>query len=190
MNNAPLRLALIGLLLVTSAEATITRALSLKQLAGESDAIIRGRVTRQASSWNEAHTRIYTVSEIVVVETLKGQPLKALEVRQIGGSVEGITQAIAGNAKLSEGEEVLLFLDADEDPQRPYHYILGMAQGKYSVLRRAEGPPLIARDLEGLALARISREGVTQIDEALHPRQQPTLTLDAFRAQILDALKP
>ncbi|MEZ4465407.1 MAG: hypothetical protein R3F43_13255 [bacterium] len=52
--------------------------------------------------------------------------------------MDGITQSIVGNARLSVGEEVVVFLT--QDAEKGLHYVIGMAQGKYTVDRRGRAP--------------------------------------------------
>jgi hypothetical protein len=169
----------------TPAAATIVKSLSLDEMARTADVIVQGRVERRTSSWEER--RIYTVSEIRVEESLKG-PARAgevLRVRQLGGEVGGIAQTIAGNAKLAEGEEVILFLDRDEE--KGVHYVVGMAQGKYAIDRK--GPqPTVVRTLDGLAMAEVDQGRVRGLQAA--PVVQAPPALEVFKAQIRAALQP
>lgn len=177
---------LTALLLTTVAHATIVRSMSVEQMANEADVVVHGRVTAQSSAWNETKSRIYTVTDVEVIEPIKGEraPKSVVQVRQIGGTVDGISQTIVGNAKLTVGEEVVLFLDADE--KLPFHYVIGMAQGKYAV-DRASGEPQVVRSLSGLALADVKGD-VAQ----LKPHAEPTavgVKLEDFKASVRAAIK-
>jgi hypothetical protein len=169
------------------AAATIVKSLSLDEMVKSADVVVHGRVERRVASWNEERTRIYTVSEIRVEESLKG-PARAgevLRVRQLGGEVDGIAQTIAGNAKLAEGEEVILFLDRDEE--KGLHYVVGMAQGKYAVDRKG-AQPTVVRTLDGLSMADVEQGQVRGLRHA--PAVQAPPALDVFKAQIRAAQQP
>ncbi len=180
-------LSFLGLLLwAGSAHATVVKSLSLKQMTKAADVIVVGEVVERVSSWNEEKTRIYTVTRIRIGETLKGSAGAAeLQVRQIGGTLDGLTQQIVGNAKLKQGEEVLLFLDQDES--LPFHYVVGMAQGKFTIDRTGDAARVV-RSMEGLALATVEAKRIKTLAPAKSAPVAPTL--DAFKAKIRAALQP
>ncbi len=176
------------LLLAGTAQATIVKSLNLEQMTKAADVIVVGEVLARTSAWNEEKTRIYTVTRIRVAEALKGSSGgDEIEVRQIGGTVDGLTQSIVGNAKLKEGEEVVLFLDQDE--RLPYHYVVGMAQGKFSIDRSGKNP-LVVRSLAGLALAKVKDKKIETLKHAPSTPAAVAPTLDAFKAKVRAALQP
>lgn len=184
MNRLIHKLFFAVLFLAPPAGATIVQSLTLDELAHKADVIVHGRVVEQAASWNETRSRIYTVTTVEVVERLKGLGESRIQIRQLGGTVDGITQSIVGNARLVVGEEVVVFLN--HDPSKNLHYVVGMAQGKYAV-DRSTPKPTIRHDLAGLALARI-QEG--QLAKLVEPTGgQAAMTLDELKAQVADALK-
>lgn len=174
--------------LAVPANSTIVRSMNLDQLAHEADVVVHGRITHQSSSWNDTKNRIYTVTKIEVIEAVKGQAKtqQILQIRQIGGTVDGITQTIVGNASLTVGEEVVLFLDRDE--KKPLHYVIGMAQGKYTV-DRTGAKPRVAHNLAGLALAEMNGEQLARIKHTKKAVKVNHPTLIDFKAQIKAALK-
>lgn len=174
------------LLLAATAQATIVKSVSVEEMAKTADVIVVGEVLSRTSSWNDAKTRIYTVTRVRVGEAIKGSTGGAeIQIRQIGGTLDGLTQQIVGNAKLAEGEEVLVFLDRDET--LPFHYVVGMAQGKFSIDRKS-GIARVRRSMEGLALAKVVDRQIKTFEHA--PKTEEAPTLDAFRAQITAALAP
>jgi hypothetical protein len=178
--------AAVALLVAVPAMATIVKSLSLEDMVKEADVIVQGTVVQRTMSWNDERTRIYTVTDVRVADVLKG-PVHAgetIHVRQLGGTVDGISQSIPGNAKLSPNEEVVLFLDRDE--QKPLHYIVGMAQGKFTVDRTAAQPSVV-RQLDGLALAEVENGHVKGL-QGVPATPAPSPALDAFKAQIRAAI--
>jgi hypothetical protein len=167
------------------AEATIVKPLSVADMAKRADLVVHGTVLRQTASWNPEHTRIYTVTEIQVTEALKGvaAPGSIVPVRQLGGVADGIVQSIAGNARFTPAEELVVFLDKDET--LPWHYVIGMAQGKFSVT--PGGTPSVAQDLSDLAFIRPDAAGAAQ---AVGPAATPAgpAPLEAFKARVRAAL--
>lgn len=178
---------LTALLMATAAQATIVRSMSVEQLANEADAVVHGRVVGQTSAWNDTKSRIYTITDVEVIEAVKGKSAAktVVQVRQIGGTVDGITQSIVGNASLKQGEEVFLFLDSDE--KLPYHYVIGMAQGKYAI-DRAAGEPQVVRSLSGLALADVKGD-VAQLQPHVHESPQAGIKLADFKKTVRAAIK-
>ncbi len=177
-------IAALLLMVFTPAMATIVRALTVEQMTTTADVIAEGQVTDQTSAWNEEKTRIYTVTTLTLTVTHKG-PVKAgeaIQIRQIGGTVDGLTQSIAGNAKLTKGEEVLVFLD--RDAARGLHYVVGMAQGKFTIDRAAPAPR-INRGLE--ALSTLDAKG-TPVPLASPERPDPQRALDGLRTRIRAAM--
>lgn len=167
------------------AEATIVKPLSVADMAKRADLVVHGTVVRQTASWNPEHTRIYTVTEIQVTEALKGvaAPGSIVPVRQLGGVADGIVQSIAGNARFAPAEELVLFLDKDET--LPWHYVIGMAQGKFSVTGGAT--PSVAQDLSDLAFIRPDAAAAVQPASPVATPAGPA-PLEAFKARVRAAL--
>ena len=145
-------LTLLLLLCPSLASATIVRALTVEQMAQESDAVIFGTVSKQTSGWNDSKTRIYTVTTIVVKESWKGSHRNgaSVNIRQIGGTVGQLTQRVVGNAKFTAGEEVVVFLE--RSPSEEIYFVMGMAQGRIGVTSGPSGPSIQRPDLHGIKL--------------------------------------
>lgn len=177
-----LRIVLALCLLSTAAWATIVQALDLEQLAQTADVVVHGRVLAQSTAWNASHSRIYTVTTVSITDPLKGPHKQGatIQIRQLGGTVDGITQSIVGNAVLRTSEEVILFLN--HDPKKALHYVVGMAQGKYAV-QRAGKTAVVSHDLRGLALADLADGRLAQIKTA-EVDGESAVTLPAFKTLI------
>lgn len=170
------------------AYSTTVVSLSVDKMTKEADLIVRGVVNSRTTQWNQAKTRIYTITKIDIQETYKGS-IKAshsISIRQIGGEIDGLVQTIAGNAKFSAGEEVIVFLESH--PTEGIHFVMGMAQGKYSI-NRTRNPPAISRSINSL-----HRVNVRQIQPVLHivtpTSPAPLPTLVSLVSQIQNALAP
>ena len=125
--------SLIIMLSIGSAHATTIQALSMEQRTERADRVIIGEV--QHIRYEKASTaqRIYTITTIKVIESLKGNAKKdmLLTVRQIGGQMGEWSQHVPGDARFEKQEEVLVFLR--HDPRDDLHFLVGMAQGKLTV---------------------------------------------------------
>ena len=174
-------LALVFLALPVA--ATVVKSLTLEEITREADLVVQAVVERQTVTWDEKRQRIHTFTEIRVSEAIKGSA-KAddrVVIRQIGGEIGGEALLVSGNATLQPGEEVLLFLDADE--RLPLHYVVGMAQGKYSVTR-GEAGALVSRDTHGLTY--LDKEGDPRLPRLANApaKTAKSVALDDFKAQL------
>ncbi|MEE2789622.1 MAG: hypothetical protein VX589_19945 [Myxococcota bacterium] len=174
---------------LTSAKATIVKSVSVQEMSRQADAIVHGIVTAQVMTWDESRRRIYTISTIEVIEDFKGALKKqtTVNVRQIGGTVDGLTQVVAGNAKLKEDEEVILFLE--RHPTKALFFIMGMAQGKYSVSRTTK-PPSVTRNLDGITEVKPGQ--IPVLHHGAHTQKVTSTppSLELFTALVRKALKP
>jgi hypothetical protein len=142
---APVRsiLLLVLLALASPARAALAVPASVEDLARSSEAVVRGRVLSAAARWSEDGRRIFTYAEVEVASAWRGAAAKRVQVVVPGGIVGDIGQRVDGMAKLSTGEEVVLFLAPRPAKSGPYQ-VAGHAQGKFQV----DGPR-VKPDLSG-----------------------------------------
>jgi hypothetical protein len=187
MNRLLIPVAALVMASASPAAATIVRPLTVEQMSQVAKVVVHGRVVDRSAAWNEARNRIYTVTRVEVLDSVKG-PAKVGEqitIRQIGGTVDGITQSVVGDAKMRAQEEVFLFLDRDE--AQPLHYMIGMAQGKFAIDRT--GPiPAVVRDVKGLAFAQPGADGRQIISEKPPAAGELAPSLDRFKQRVRAAL--
>jgi hypothetical protein len=148
------------------AKATIVVPMTIEQMAAESACVTRGRVVSQQAAWDEAHRRIYTYTEIQVLERIhsKGSVPDTVVVRTLGGEVGEIGMKVSGTPKFEVGEEVVVFLRHDPVDEHQFQ-VVGMSQGKFAVERADKGAIYAVPSVEGLAFARPSAEGKMMVDE-------------------------
>lgn len=127
--------------LAQNASATSMLSSDLPTLSQSSDEVLRGKVRRVESRWNGDHTRIMTDVEIEVLESFKGAQTQTVLVTQPGGSVNGFSQMVSGLAEFEPGEEVVVFL---RRYGRKGFHVSGLAQGKFTVERSADGKEVMA----------------------------------------------
>lgn len=169
----------IGLGFPTASSATLVQTFSMSELVRESQDVIRGYVVQIQPLYDTVQKHIYTHTTIEVQEDIRtGSTAKRrIVVRQLGGALHGIETTLSGNAQLGIGEEVVLFARTDG----AFHYVVGMAQGKYTVTRTKAGKPLLGRSLAGL-------RGLKRSAIAL-PQAPDSLSLDELRRQVRSAQK-
>ena len=129
--------------------ATTIRSLTIAQRVAKADRVAIALVESIEYVKSPTQHRIYTLTKLRVLEPLKGQITKDLNltVRQIGGTIGDWTQHVPGDATFVAGKEVLVFLR--HDPKDDLHFLVGMGQGKIDVdvaadtIKRAHGiaPP-------------------------------------------------
>lgn len=148
--GARLLVALLFTLAPAAGFATVVRAATLEQLAAQTPVIVRARVGQQQARWDDGRSRIHTFTEVLVTEALKGDVPKSLMVRQPGGVVDELGQHVDGAARFTQGEDVVLFLEAPADDASVF-VVSGLASGKVKLETTALGEVRARRDLRGIA---------------------------------------
>jgi hypothetical protein len=167
----------IALLGASLASATTVQKFSVRELAQKSDAIVMAKVEDQSSRQDPTNKEIYTYITISVTESIKGaKGEKSITIRQLGGSVGNIISAVPGMPTFKNGEEVVLFLSAKD--RAGYPWVMGLQQGKYSIVTDENGLKHVRNELDGIRM--LSPNG--SIDEANGSSEQQ---LGAF----LDGIK-
>ena len=143
-----LAFALLVATLPSISHATWVKPYSMTSLVLESHSIVRGIVEAVEVIYDPIWERNYTLSTIRVLETLDGSevPGDTIVVRQLGGELDGFETRIVGNAILNLESEVVIFARTDG----AFHYLIGMSQGKYEVIRDSDQTPVVARTREGI----------------------------------------
>ncbi len=167
-------LILVGLLFcVPTHSQAMMVGLSTKELTGNSELALVGRVEKVNSHWNADGTMIFTTAEIRVEEPLKGDasPGQTVTVTCEGGEVGNMGLRVSDSATFTRGEKVIVFLEPEakqvaEARAKPHsqlggaYKLVGKAQGKYTVDKDG-----IARK-KGFSLAGKSESVENDIPEA------------------------
>jgi hypothetical protein len=172
-------LALAALLAVVAstslAHATVVVPLTLAQQVAGSDLIVRAHVGSMQSRYVAERGTILTWTELSVTEVLKGQASGSLLLRQMGGTADGQTMLVPGDAHLTTGDDVILFLR--RDPSGGSDVLLySLAQSAWFV----DGQQA-ARDLSQLTFAVLGGPEGTQLSE---PGHEASIRVDALATQI------
>jgi hypothetical protein len=136
-----LLLAVSGLLF-----ATTVIPLGIESLTRMSTHVVEGKAVSSTSQWNAEHTFIFTYTQFEVQKTLKGQAPNTVTVRQIGGTVEGITQKVAGVRHWRPGEEAVLFLQPSSMPDGAL-VVTGLMQGNFLMRRTLAGQTYVSNGM-------------------------------------------
>ena len=156
-------LALLG---ANLAVATTVQKFSRQDLAKKSESIVIGKV-EDVSSRQDAVTskEIYTYITLSVSESVKGaKGEKMVTIRQLGGTVGHLISAVPGMPSFKTGEEVVVFLTVRD--KEGYPWVMGLQQGKYSVVTDENGFKQVRNELDGLQL--LSPNGSVNERQGLH----------------------
>jgi hypothetical protein len=134
--------ALLILLMVATANATMVKPMTVEELTDASAQIVEGQALESWTSWNPQHTRIYTYTRVKVSRALKGSAQDTLIIRQVGGSADGYTQHVAGVQPMSAKERALLFLRPSQANDGTM-VIVGLMQGHFRVARDPQRGSLV-----------------------------------------------
>lgn len=167
-----------------TAHATVAIALSRAQLVSRAELIVRATVGEQRSTWNETHTQIITFTTLHVSRVWKGQSQPVLVLRQFGGSVDGLTSRVNGDATFRQGEDAVFFLRQGAGVV----YLTALAQSVY-VVNQQGAVPTVERDLHGLAFTTLQSGGPTQIVEPAPESYETLAHLVADIAQLLEGAR-
>jgi hypothetical protein len=164
-------LAALGLVLAQAASATTVQKFTLQELTMKASSIVIGKVEGATSSWDAANKEIYTFYTITVSQPVKGaKGGETITIRQLGGTVGNIASIVPGMPSFKKGEEVVLFLTQKD--AAGYPWVLGLQQGKYSVVEQA-GVKMVRNDLAGT-------EFLTPNGAHVQPTVAPDQQLGAF----------
>ncbi|MDE3180943.1 MAG: hypothetical protein KGM47_14955, partial [Acidobacteriota bacterium] len=110
--------------------------MSLEQLTQASSAVVQGRIVRQASQWNAAHTEIVTLTTIAVDKNIKGSTRGRVVVQQLGGTVGNVRVYVPGTARFYPQSHYMLFLERAANSAN--FQMVGMEEGAYRIVSDPE----------------------------------------------------
>ncbi|WP_437730526.1 hypothetical protein [Sorangium sp. So ce1335] len=137
-----------------TADATTAVLLSREELVLRSATIARVTVGRSTTAESDDGRSIVTRTELKVTQPLKGGEAdkggaQVIVLEQIGGTYKGKTQRVLGDARLSQGEDAVVFLRPGDKGR---WHLTALALSVYHV----DAKGMARRSLEGLQLVRRS----------------------------------
>lgn len=186
---AALAFAGIVFLGVNVAGATTVQKFTVSDLAKKSESIVLARVEDESARMEEGTKEIYTYITLRVLEDVKGakrndnaknpKAEEMITIRQLGGSVGNLISVVPGMPTFRKGEEVVVFLSQKD--RAGYPWVMGLQQGKYTVVTDENGFRQVRNELDGLTT--MAQDG-TKI-EAKGATQQPLASfLDGIKTQL------
>ncbi|MBL8922043.1 MAG: hypothetical protein JNJ54_24550 [Myxococcaceae bacterium] len=176
-------LLVLALLAPLSALATVVLSMSMEEMATRAPLVLRGTVHRVDTQWDEAHAGLWTTSEVVVREVLKGPARTTVLVKQPGGTLNGFSQRVSGVASFTPGEDVVLFLEPAVDAPDAFVPV-AMSAARVSLVQKG-GQTIATRDLSGLTFASPGQRGLIRPVDA----HEVLGFADAFLARLRAAVK-
>lgn len=173
--GAVLQLFALAVLFATAmpARATTVVAKSFADLCAEADLVFAGTVTGVETAWADAAKQaIETRVTFGDLTWLRGGPQATLTLRFAGGTLDGLSEEIAGVPRFATGDRVVIFARNGEFISP----IVGFHQGLYRVVDGARGPAVV--DAEGHPVTGVSGAAVRRGTPAAAPGAP--LSLDAF----------
>lgn len=157
------------LLVIAPAFGTSVLRFTLEELTDRAEVIVHGTCTGLHA--RETADGVVTDVTLSVATALKGAPGGTFQFTAYGGQTESRGTFVAGSPTFEEGEELVVFLDRQND--RGFRLAIGMAQGKYTV-REEDGRKLASRNLAGL---RFVDPKTNEVSEAAD-EPEPSVALD------------
>lgn len=170
-------LALLAVGWTLPARASLTVPVELKQLAGDSTHVVRGRVAGLESRWNADHTLIETEVRLEVKESLKGDTRGEIFFIVPGGQVGDLVLAVSASPRLAEEDDILVFARRQADGTYVLPYL---SVGTYHLRTDARGTWVQG---SGYSLARLLPSRASSLDAA------ERLPWEQFRSDLLQAMK-
>jgi hypothetical protein len=158
-----------ALLAPRAADASVSIALTVDDVARASTLVARVTPLATSSSWEDG--RIVTTTRLRVDRTIAGRAAddaRTVEVRTLGGVVDGVGQIVEGEASFSRSESSIVFLVPE-------------GRARFHVVGRAQGQLVLGRSSAGAEIVRIGRVGEL-VARAVRPPEAPV------RGQLVKAL--
>lgn len=145
-------LALLSLLaLAPEARSTSVERLEPAEVVSRARTIVWGDCVRVQPEWDEDRRRILTRVQLAPRELIKGEAAAVVELKLLGGELDGMAYVIHGMPRFREGGEYVVQATAPH-PRSGVVVPVGLGQGVHVVERRAGRPARATRDLRDLQL--------------------------------------
>ena len=165
------------MLVPSSSTATTMFHVSDLEQAKNSDAVVIATIGSAQSGPHTDRKSIMTETNIFVDEVIAGNAPKFLKIRQMGGTHNGKTMYVPGDARLVEGTKVVLFLH-EEGGQ---WYLTAMEQSKYDLSHHPRLGWVMKRELHGGLVVRTSTGRLAPFKPQ---KQKPIQTLSDFKTTL------
>lgn len=164
--------------------ATTVAPISFAELVDQSELVFVGEAIDSRAIW-ETRGGVKQISTIVgfnVIKILKGQTGQRAELNFAGGTIDNVSQTIAGMPQFQEGDRDVLFVSADRQAISP---LVGFWHGRYRVVRDQATGRESVRTHDGLPVL-----GGMNLRDATAQRTplSGSLSLEQFAAMVTERL--
>ncbi len=142
--------AIAALCMAAAASATTVKPMSIEELTRASSAVVEGTALSSWSQWDSAHRLISTYTRFRVGRMLKGAPASVVIVKQMGGSVAGWHQKVAGVRFFVPNDRAVLFLRPSVAADGTL-VVVGLMQGNFQIQRAADGTAMVSNGVPGVS---------------------------------------
>jgi hypothetical protein len=164
-----------------TADTTLAVALSVEDMANQSDVIAIGNCVEIKSVWVDRS--LVTLATVNVAESLKGDAGASLVVELPGGVDANrkipVAMTYPGAPTMQPGENVFVFLSATGQVTGSYN-VSGFSQGKFSIVTGDDGEQVVSRDLRKTSL---------QGNNGIGRGAASTVPLELFKNEVRGYLK-
>jgi hypothetical protein len=162
--------------------ATLVPAMTLEDLASQSQSVVHGKVARTWSAWDSSQQVIWTHYEVEVSDSLKGPAQSKLVLSEPGGTVGETSMLIAGTPVYEVGEEIVLFTEATPIG---YARTCGWGQGKFKVSTAQDGTrKVVAWGQAAVELVESSRKQSAPGETRTALQTLNGMGIDEFKARV------
>ena len=146
--------------LLAPIHASTLQQLTLDDMIGKSTMIVRGRVQQTTSAGFQGHM-LWTHYTVLVSETLKGSPVRQLDVVVPGGTSRGIQQTYSGAPSFSDNQDYVMFLWTSKSGLTQ---VIGLSQGLFAVVPNSAGNAMVIRAASSEHMVNLSGQPVSDSD--------------------------
>lgn len=170
-------LFLFANLSLQKAQATTAYYVTDKEQAELSSAVVVATIGSSVVKKHPSYKSIMTQTYIGIDEVLYGTAPSQVQIRQIGGTLDGKTLYLPGDARFKEGEKCVLFLHE----KNGLWYLTAMEQSKYSLRYQKRLGWVMERNLSEGIVIRNSAGSLIPYEE---PSEKPIKRLIDFKKQL------
>ena len=146
--------------------ATTVQKQTLDDMVSKAESIVIGRVINSQSSWTKNGKLILTQTTFEVQEGLKGAATKTVTITTVGGRVGNSVLHVSGMPSFQPDETAVIFLERSNN----YLTVLGLSQGKFSVVNGEVSNHLSGLSFEGGVASIPTRMRLTEFKRQIQQR--------------------
>lgn len=145
--------AFIMFFLMIILNASVMKYRSIESMTKEASLIVRSKVESIVSKWDQSKTIIKTYTKLRPELVLKGSnSTEFITIETLGGEIGDEGLRVTGEARFTKGEDVLVFLRKDKKITNEEFIVVGMTQGKFTILKTSDTKLAVKRDFSDIKL--------------------------------------